>query len=522
MSLSKKIASLLISSQMMLPILCADEVIDKTLSPIVSDKYQWEIPAVTLLREVQTNPLFLVRMVKQPELLKIEFPLVKPVQVPIVLADLRRSGKNFASPKVDIIPPNSDRMEVTLSSLCEEVKQPLVSKQEEHTQNPLVFSDFYVKENCATPYIETAAPLDSCCMKIAPSSTCYESEVIAIPCYDSVPIACDPCGYGSIACDPCGGAFFFDASWIYFSPVSETTYYAVQAHVNNTGPIVGRYAFGERFANKFTSFYSGWRLLGGYVFDECADSYVAFKYTQLKAHHSDSAPFNSAGLLPTNIPKDVQTQRFYATGSASHKFAYYSFEGVFGLGALHCQCYDFDFFGGVHYANIRSHDCAQFTNPGIVVFGTNDDTYWGVGPELGCTVDRDFACGFSFTGQITSAFLIGKPKSSLFAVSSDIPTKPLFVFNDSNWRVVPFADVRLGMKYDLDIRRCFSSLFNCGRSIQCALEFGYEALTYFNAISQIELITPGALLFAAEGGFSFDYFRNITMHGPYLSLSLTY
>ncbi len=315
----------------------------------------------------------------------------------------------------------------------------------------------------------------------------------------------------------CPGDFSVEAEWIYFSPNSESKYFAID---NGFG--VATSITGERKAVEFDTFHSGYRVAAAFTFcdNEC-DRYASVTWTSLKAHETRHLSDTAVGrsIVPTDLPPSViaPDEAGFPFASGSHHFSYYALDGVVGQKILCDCCMDIDLFVGLHYAHFitKEHD-VFLTGAGISsAILREQNNFWGIGPELGINAVAPIWCGFSLVGNISSAFIAGRPSSSL-DVAGAVATR-YDLHNDRKWRLVPYLDLRLGLNYDFCLPCNFDCLCSCFPSgFRGSIAAGYEALTYFNALGSIVSLnndTPSATI---------DDYRNVTMHGPFVAVALSF
>jgi hypothetical protein len=199
-------------------------------------------------------------------------------------------------------------------------------------------------------------------------------------------------------------------------------------------------------------------------------------------------------------------------------FHYSALDAIYGLKLISFVGINLTGFGGIHYVRLNSKEnfFYSITIPDIRTFvGENRSTFWGIGPELGLNLDKRIGCGFSIDTTAKGFFLIGRPLDKSFTANIDadgIPTAFSDVSNQRTWRMVPYVNIRVGMNYSLNY------LFNLCH-LTCLhgnIGIGYEMPIYFNGLSTIRFTDSLQL------GISLDDYRNVTMHGLYASLSLSF
>lgn len=312
--------------------------------------------------------------------------------------------------------------------------------------------------------------------------------------------------------------FSVGAEWIYFSPTSETTEFATQVpgpgffnqaeQQTITPPRQPKLPTTtiETFDNRLDKYYSGYRVFGSYSFC-CCDAFLAVTWTDLQVDRKSGATASNFDVFVLDTFSLVEAQN----AEDKINFRYSAVDGVFGIGIL-SNCYlDFTIYGGVHYARLKSNEKTVATNPVEVGITRLNAKYWGVGPEMGLSMEGLVGCGFSLRGTATGAFIIGKSET---AESNEEFTNRIIGSGEyldipDVWRVVPYGDLRVSGVYDF----CFpcsacglSRIFGC--NFRGSIEAGYEALVYSGAL--IDFVND----------FSFNNFRSVTMHGPFVSLAI--
>ncbi len=114
------------------------------------------------------------------------------------------------------------------------------------------------------------------------------------------------------------------------------------------------------------------------------------------------------------------------------------------------------------------------------------------------------------------SLLVGRNTSKVFY--NDFTTRPLEdTANDALWRVVPAVNLRFGLFYE---KRCSCLGWN--------LEVGYEVLTYVKSISTIAFTNGDSgtaapvVLPTTNTSFSIDQYSDVSLHGPYVALAITF
>lgn len=304
------------------------------------------------------------------------------------------------------------------------------------------------------------------------------------------------------------GNISVEGEWIYFSPSSETKYFGVLADPTN-GVING-----QRIANRFDDFHSGYRLATSYSFCNC-DRFISVTWTQLKATKSRTVDIDT-GLFPTELPAMAFFFDTFSFANQLHKLSYCAIDAILGQKAI-CTCwFDCDFFVGIHYANLKTKDRYTYLNFGGASFllGNEKSNFWGIGPEIGFHTDMQLWHCLSLAASVSGSFLAGRPCSNIsFMTNAPISTNIFATFNERAWRLVPYGDIRISAKYEFHLPRIFS----CS-GIGGTFEVGYETLAYFNALSNIKMTET----ISALNANSFDHYRNVTMYGPFVACTLSF
>jgi len=297
-------------------------------------------------------------------------------------------------------------------------------------------------------------------------------------------------------------AFSLGAEWIYFSPNSESVYYAILSTPNGAG------SFDEVESNKLDQFYSGYRVFGSFGF--CSDYTFYGRWSHLNATHMSSITATGASSI-TNLFGVPATLTPFSFAEAKTEFTYSAFEALFECPLLTCSCFDLFGAAGIQYVHLCTDN--HFSFGGATPLSQKlQSHFWGIGPELGLEGVGSLGCGFSLFGNLMGAFLIGQPKEKLLSNASGTPfsLKP----RKESWRVVPYADIRLGASYLF----CFR-LPCCENAMRLQLDAGYEALVYWQALRELSPSNSSNPLATGEL-YTFD--RNTTMHGPFIALSFFY
>lgn len=300
----------------------------------------------------------------------------------------------------------------------------------------------------------------------------------------------------------CSGKTSIEGEWIYFSPTSETSYYAVSTTTE------GIDVSDEKVGAQLDDYHSGIRVSASHYFCNCSN-FISATWAHLQAENESEVSGNISSLFFS--PNQVLSGDYSNNGpfAKDHKkFNYSALEVIFGQSFLDNCRVRVTAFGGIHYTHLRSEDTFSIiVNPiGLptngIVNGKIQNNFWGIGPELGVTLAGNLGCRFSLKGTATGAFLIGKPQARFSANGHPEGGETLTNFTSNvqrDWRTVPYGNIRLGGSYEFRVY-CF----------QGSIEVGYEALSYFAGLAN------------AANDINFYSYRNVTMHGPYVDLAFTF
>lgn len=176
-------------------------------------------------------------------------------------------------------------------------------------------------------------------------------------------------------------------------------------------------------------------------------------------------------------------------------------------------------FIGLRYAHIDLEDTGTYNDKGLDPDGDYfvgrsklENTFNGIGPRFGSDAQINLGQGFSVRGRLGLSALIGSrsvdAEGSLASydvnnVNTSVTTRT--IDNDSETRVIPEIDGRLGLNYTYD----FDSNMALG------FEAGWQATNYFNiAADQSELAIFGLNTGAYQNNSNFG------IQGPYARLQL--
>lgn len=300
--------------------------------------------------------------------------------------------------------------------------------------------------------------------------------------------------------------FDIGAEWIYFSPVSESTYYSFSGSTTTPSSLTPVHI--NHNVNSFDNFNSGYRVFAGYQL--CPSNFITGSYTNFSTRHSaesavsDAFPALASDLLPPDLI-------FSSIGTNQH-FCYEAADLIVGMKLLGNYCLDFTGFAGVHYAKLRNtiHLVGIDSTMPATLDYTYNDRFWGVGPEAGLAIEAPIGCGFGLKCTSTLAYIFGRPSAHLDAnaTSTLFGVANSFVTETSTNRGVPYTNLRIAGLYEFCLPTHWFACLSHG--INGEIELGYEALCYYNA-----LITAGLTGVPNE-------LRNVVLHGPVVSLGLNF
>jgi hypothetical protein len=308
--------------------------------------------------------------------------------------------------------------------------------------------------------------------------------------------------------------FWIEGEWLYFSPTSETSYYGIRG-IASGGPFIS----GERIGNRFDEFFSGYRVAAAYLLGN-DQGFIGASWTHLHASHNDS---NSAPAPEFIIPTlgtpglyGTDTQTGLASDATDDKeFTYHALDIVIGQPLFCWNSLNFTGFLGLHYAYLSSNEDFSYNliDPFTAfIVGELRETFKGIGPEIGISFQRNLGYGLSLESTAVGAILIGQPEASTETIRTVVEGASFSVFNEKAWRMVPYGDIRVGFNYLLN-----PLLYGCGCScLDATLKVGYEVLVYFNGLGTLTLTDFSQI------GFSIDQYRNVTMHGPFVALTISF
>lgn len=313
----------------------------------------------------------------------------------------------------------------------------------------------------------------------------------------------------------CPGDWTLEGEWIYFAPTSESKFLGIEAGVDSNPE-------GERFGNFLNNYTSGYRVSAVYTPKELS-FYLGATWSSLAASNNFTYALGGNGFLATALPPgligelELVSPVFHDLDDL-RDFSFQSADLIIGLSLFEGNCGEIDLFVGLQYARLKSKESYLYENSATTfIQGVEKSSFWGVGPELGVHLQRPLWYGISLCGSLGSALLIGKPTSSVH-IDSTVTGTPGFGVNATNrslWHVVPTVDIQLNLCYNF----CFPcELFEryLEWGLRGSLQVGYEILSYFDGLSSMQFTDTSSL------GTSLDLYRDATLHGPIVSLSLSF
>jgi len=323
---------------------------------------------------------------------------------------------------------------------------------------------------------------------------------------------------GSIVKVPASNDHFFvgvEALWLQASDTNGDLDYA-----NLNVPPVSTGATNNSIQNIDPTYQWAWRIFAGWEYGAAMD--VSLSYFNLRNSDSDSvgvSPTGTAGVFPQNDPTAFGS---YTDGSANVDTHIDQVDLTFGQKIRPIRCVTLHPFGGLRYARITRDLDASFTDGTLgttTVFDldTSDDSkFSGVGPIAGLDAMIDLGSGFKVVGHVDAGVMVGDMDDDFSSVRTAtttggvVTTAETNVDADSNTRVVPFIDTRLGVSYTYEMDNDSALI----------LELGYQASVYHDAIDKISVGSGSGTTFAG-GGTPENPVRNTSslgLNGPYLNL----
>ncbi len=324
-----------------------------------------------------------------------------------------------------------------------------------------------------------------------------------------------------------GSAFYLEAS-----PTNgDLNYGSVNFPVTNSG-----LNFFSELATVDSSYDWGWAANIGYIFPNTGND-VNLSYFNFHSSHSDHTstfPNNFIGsdnFNPGQPGNSDLTSFFAVDADASYNINQVDLTAgqYINVGCrlrLHPIV-------GLRYADVdrtlHTFGIKHAQNSGddaYTVIANDASDFSGIGPLAGIDGSYYMGMGFGAVAHADAAVLIGNIDDQLDIASNyiTIPSTTIAIntiFNvrdDSNRRVVPVTDLKLGLDY--------SYMFNNAANSDVTFEIGYQASEYFNAVDNTTaFITSAAIAHDATlavPGASFveaHKTSNVGLDGPYASLT---
>jgi hypothetical protein len=254
---------------------------------------------------------------------------------------------------------------------------------------------------------------------------------------------------------------------------------------------------------------------------------ITLAYEGLHGTDTDSATTDTFGALASSF-----SGQNYLTSEGETDTRYDAGDLVFGQKLDVGSRIRLHPFAGVRYAHINTEDTAVQSggqenngNGGVLASSENDElnnTFNGIGPRFGTDAQVNLGQGFSIRGRLGLSALIGshsiKAKASLTNYNPDgtvlaVGAPAVTVADDSETRVIPEIDGRLGLNYTVD--------FNSNMAL--GFELGWQATNYFNVISDQPSTTDIFSNGNGSGGLPsthYDKTSNFGLQGPYARVQL--
>lgn len=300
------------------------------------------------------------------------------------------------------------------------------------------------------------------------------------------------------------GNFEIQVEYLFLKPSFEQSYYAIFSSTFATPN-------GSRVNNE-PDFYSAFRVGGVYNFCNCKND-LNIRYTYLNGNSKDSVEgtflFNTQGFPGNGVQIGQPITGFI---NSDLNFKYCAGDVVFGQLLINDCPFNLSLFGGLHAAYIRFRENI-FTFESTISFSNTLEEkshLWGIGTEIGINFQYFFPqfCGgwLSIIGNARGSLLISKTDAELqFTTASPGGGSTRNIHNKDIWRAIPVFDLAVGLNYDYPFR-CFN----------LSLEIGYEAINYRNAINTIVFVDD------TYPGNSLDVYSDLSIHGPYVALDISF
>lgn len=313
--------------------------------------------------------------------------------------------------------------------------------------------------------------------------------------------------------------FTLSGELLYFKPGIEQSSYVITSSDN----IVSGEFFpsGKRHINSST-YKPGFRVEG--LYRPCNECYeIDFRFTYFQAHHSNSTNgdflFDTIGY-PGDGAQSPEDINYTGTARVRDSYRYYAVDATFNRLGLHSCIDNLYLLIGLHYANIEhsTHftSVGTFPNNGAARPVDNvlrsHSNFWGIGPQLGLDYTYDVTwpewCigNLSLKANARAALLCSNSNASFhYRTLRTLGTSGVNLKNGDLWRVSPAVDAKLGGSYHFCL---------CG--LDSDIELGYEWIWYHNSVDSITGLD------VAFAGNSTDVFSNLSLHGPFLKINVSF
>jgi len=342
--------------------------------------------------------------------------------------------------------------------------------------------------------------------------------------------ACKPCDKtGTVITDSPEYSFETQFRALFFKPGANNLYYAAEAFPFDTAipdqvisphwniyDVHPTYRFGfdvgfrTVFHTRQSSLYANWEHF------QSTTSQTALAVSTPTYPNPMMGPFSSIG--PDAAGYDIAAQ-----GCVSFYFNEVNLR--YGQYVIFGDYLETNFFGGISFADLHQEMRSSYTGTGdIAQVITVPTSFIGAGPQFGFDFSYDIVKGLNFTGQVTTALLMGTGKnhtnyasfSPLLAAGGDPVPNLQNTCVQNKMKVVPSLSERLGLAYFLPFRNHYMA----------KLEVGFEAKIFLNAFESTNLasgvidVTPYD---NTVGVFARTFERTVSsfsLSGPYIAFSM--
>lgn len=299
------------------------------------------------------------------------------------------------------------------------------------------------------------------------------------------------------------GEWSISGDYLYLLTTVDDTYFALQS------PVITAFPNGTRVNNDF-DFSSGFRVGLGFGLCECGRE-IRFDYARLSASHDRHL---SGSFLWATLGRPNFTSNFeHYTGSTSSDLdsLYQAANGLFSQEISFCENGSLFVEGGAEFAylHLKENYLYQVVD-GPVGTISQTSNMWGVGPQLGLSLDYEFYR--SSCGRPTALSFVGGSSASLLTSKTHTADKQVLngstvadYTDEHTWRVIPAFHARVGLNYDV-------SLSCTGLS----LEVGYEFNSYVRGLTRV--LFPDDV----ADGLCFSDYYNYDLQGLYVSAALAF